>query len=445
VTAEVVARNNEGVGLMGQFDFDRAVSAFEGLRVAHPSWPGGRLNLAIALMNRQGSTDAARAETELRSLIDVPEMTRRARYTLALLLVHEGHDAEALPLLASVAEGQPPDGFAAYFAGQLQLAKDPAGALQWYQRAIAQAPLLRSAYYGAFLSLRRLGRDDEAATMLSRFQALERNPQALVAEFKYTRMGPLAEAVTVDEPEGRAVSIPTGPRFRTGVPLVAGAGPTWKAGGPPRSITVADIDGDGALDVFLAGALQGPVSNAVAFRRGDRWVADVTHPLASVADVRAAIWADLDDNGLVDVVLCKPAGGTAIWRQTAAGQWSAAAGLARDAATRRQRGGRRGLRRRPRRRSGPLAGQRRWSSRVAQQRRGWPVPFDWRARGHRGRRSSVPRPRGCRTRRRSRCRRDGDQGLAAARCLPERSRLVLSARWWRGGLVGGAGRSGNGR
>ena len=185
ISANLVMRNNQAVGLMGQYNFDAAAAAFEALHTAEPAWPGARLNFAIALVNRQGPSDSARAEAELRALAGVPEVARRARYTLALLLMHDGRDQEAGPLLAGVAEEQPPDGFAAYFAGQLQLASDPAGALEWFRRASARVPLLRSAHYGAFLALRRLGRDDEAQTMLSRFQALERHPQALVAEFEY--------------------------------------------------------------------------------------------------------------------------------------------------------------------------------------------------------------------------------------------------------------------
>ncbi len=38
-------------------------------------------------------------------------------------------------------------------------------------------------------------------------------------------------------------------------------------------------------------------------------------------DVRAALWGDLDDDGLLDVVLCRPAGGTQIWKQSPAGRW----------------------------------------------------------------------------------------------------------------------------
>ena len=64
----------------------------------------------------------------------------------------------------------PPDGFAAYFAAQQRLTTAPAEALAWYEKAAAREPLLRSAYYGAFLALRRLGRDAEAKDMLARFQ-----------------------------------------------------------------------------------------------------------------------------------------------------------------------------------------------------------------------------------------------------------------------------------
>ena len=208
VTAEVVTLNNRGVALMGQFDFDAAAAAFDALRTRQPGWPGARLNHAIALVNRQGPEDAADAEAELRPLLDVPEVDRRARYVLALLLAHEGRDEEAWPLLVKVADADPPDGFAAYFAAQQRLTTAPAEALAWYEKAAAREPLLRSAYYGAFLALRRLGRDAEAKDMLARFQDLERNPQARVAEFKYTRMGPLSEVVTIDLAARQAATLP---------------------------------------------------------------------------------------------------------------------------------------------------------------------------------------------------------------------------------------------
>jgi hypothetical protein len=321
VTPELIERNNRAVGLMGQFDFNAAVDAFAAIQSAAPEWPEARLNLAIALMNRQREGDGPRAEALLRELLSTPALARRARYTLGLLLVHAGREAEALPLLTDVANGDPPDGFAAYFVGQLRLNEAPADALDWHRRAATQQPLLRSAHYGAFLALRRLNRDAEATESLTRFQALERNPQAVVAEFKYTRMGPLSEAITVDLAGDRPPPAPTGARFASPVPLVDDSGVAWRRGGPARSITVADLDGDDTLDVFLAGAIDGPESNAVVMKRGERYALDRAHPLARVANVRAALWGDLDDDGLVDVVLCRPAGGTQIWKQAAPGRW----------------------------------------------------------------------------------------------------------------------------
>lgn len=247
---------------MGQFDFAGAVAAFEAITRDAQSWPGGRLNLAIALMNRQQPSDAAQAEAQLRDLLAVPSVSRRARYNLGLLLSHEGRDAEALPLLTAVADGDPPDGFAAYFVGQLRMSEAPAEAFEWFRRAFSQQPLLRSAYYGAFLAARRLERDEEASAMLARFQALEGHPQATVAEFKYTRMGPLSEVVTLDLPNGSAAVVPPGPRFLPPEPLVADPQLQWRRTGRAPSITVADIDGDGALDIFIADALEGTAPNA---------------------------------------------------------------------------------------------------------------------------------------------------------------------------------------
>ena len=321
ITHELVELNNRAVGLMGQFNFDGAVGAFESIQAATPGWADGRLNLAVALMNRQRATDAVRAEALLRELLGMPAVARRSRYLLGLLLLHEGRDGEALTLLTAVATGDPPDGFAAYFAGQIRLAESATEALEWHRRAIASEPLLRSAHYGAFLALLRLNREDEAVAMLTRFQALERHPQAKVAEFKYTRMGPLSEAVTVDLPGDRPSTLPTGPRFQAAVPLVADGGITWRRGERLRSVTVADINGDDVLDIFIADAMEGHRPNAVFMGRGSEFSLDVSHPLAPIADVRAALWGDLDDDGLVDVVLCLPNGATRIWRQASPGQW----------------------------------------------------------------------------------------------------------------------------
>src|SRR6188768_632462 len=71
ITPDAATANNHAVGLMGQFDFEGAVHAFEAVGDSAPGWPGARLNLAIAMMNRQGPDDSARAEAMLRELAAV--------------------------------------------------------------------------------------------------------------------------------------------------------------------------------------------------------------------------------------------------------------------------------------------------------------------------------------------------------------------------------------
>ncbi|MEZ5292604.1 MAG: FG-GAP-like repeat-containing protein [Vicinamibacterales bacterium] len=313
----LVGATNAGLGHLGQFDFPAAVDAFSALAATHPDSAETALNLAIALVNRQRPEDAADAERRLRAVIDAPGVGTRARYVLGLLLLYQGRDADALPLLEAVAAEAPRDGYAAYFAGQASLAGSPEAALAWFDTAQSADPLLRSAAYGAFQALQRLGRGEDAAARLAAFQALERDPRAHLAEFKYTRMGPLAEAVPIEAPLPPA-AVPDGAPFLSAARLVS-----WPAAPPAgaRSITAADIDGDGTTDVFVAGAGTPPAANLVVLHRGDRWEAAAGHPLASVPDVRAALWGDLDNDGRTDVVLVRGSGHTALWRQGDLGAW----------------------------------------------------------------------------------------------------------------------------
>ena len=83
------------------------------------------------------------------------------------------------------------------------------------------------------------------------------------------------------------------------------------------ALSVADIDGDGRLDlmvnapdrtaVFL-GDPQGTFTNAP------------NHVLAKTPPARAALWGDMDNDGLIDLTLCGDTG-VQLWRQAPAGDW----------------------------------------------------------------------------------------------------------------------------
>ena len=62
---------------------------------------------------------------------------------------------------------------------------------------MSQDPYLRSAYYGAFQAQQRMGDREAARALIEDYQRLDANPRSRLAEFKYTRMGPKAEALAV--------------------------------------------------------------------------------------------------------------------------------------------------------------------------------------------------------------------------------------------------------
>ncbi len=183
---------------------------------------------------------------------------------------------------------------------------------------------MRSSYYGAFQTLQRLKRIDEAKQSLEMFQKLADNPQARSAEIKYSRMGPKAEAMTV-----RATPPASGPRTgRWFAEPVQGfsEGIVWASSDTPArrpSISACDLDADGDVDLFLSSASSSSdveAQNVVLEQNGDAWNQRTDHPLAKVADVNAALWGDYDNDSLVDVYLCR-AGPNQLWRQVEAGRW----------------------------------------------------------------------------------------------------------------------------
>ncbi|HEY2906405.1 MAG TPA: FG-GAP-like repeat-containing protein [Vicinamibacterales bacterium] len=325
---DLVTANNRGVGLMGQFDYAQARDVFARLSASHPDRLDVQVNLAVATLNRQREGDDAEAQRILQRVLSVDSQQIRAQYNLGLILLNDGRPAEALGHFLLASEHERGDAYAVYYVGQCKFQQgDAAGALDAYQRALTLNPRLRSAAYGAFQAMQRLGSAD-ASRMLDRFRTLEADPRSETMEFKYTRMGPLGQAAIVDQPAPSAARRPPGPVFQPNpIPVAVTSPPVrWRrfTATERPSITAADIDGDGTIDLFIAGAIEdrGVVRNAVLLNRGTAGlVLDATHPLAAVPGVNAALWGDYDNDGLTDVYLCRN-GANQLWRQVAKGQWA---------------------------------------------------------------------------------------------------------------------------
>jgi thioredoxin-like negative regulator of GroEL len=327
--AEMVALRNRGVGYMGQFDYGKAVVVYEQLLAAQPPSSDAHVDLAIALLNRRQAGDLERAADLLDQAIRADATNLRAKYCRGLLAFHNGETDRARERFAEVVQSDPKDGYAIYFLGQCLFTEGRFDeALTEFQRAQQVDPYLRSAYYGAFQAAQRSGELALAGESLAMFQRLADNPRARVAELKYTRMGPKAEVdlprerplTSADKPDGPAIAGPSELTLAAAVDAeFVGAADAPHA----PHVTVADINGDGRSDLFLARAVELPgvgVGNALLLQEGSSYRVELDHPLAAVVDVNATLWGDYDNDGLVDAYLCRR-GTNQLWRQATPGQW----------------------------------------------------------------------------------------------------------------------------
>ena len=289
---------------MGRFEYPEACEVFAQVVEAHPEWLDARVNLAIATLNRQQEGDVDEALRLLEEVLAEDPTNARAQYCTGLLKLYIGPPNDPLPHFVAAAEAAPDDAAAAYYVGQaLSNARDHEAALGWFEKSIEADPYLRSGYYAASRALRIARRPDEAAEMLATFQRLESNPRAHTVEFKYKKMGSLGEAVAIGEAESVARwDRPKGPvlsfEWYEELPSVTD---------PHRfSISTGVIDGQMCTFMVGGGAKPGMDTHWKGVPvQGEFW---------TTTDVNAALWGDVDNNGLTDLYLCRK-GANELWMQ----------------------------------------------------------------------------------------------------------------------------------
>lgn len=308
---DAYAQNDHAVALMRKYEYAKAADVFEQVVESMPDWSDGRVNLAIATLNRQLEGDEQKALDILAEVLNDDPGHMRAMYTTAILELYLGRADQAVVLLERVASADPDDAYAAYFLGQALLQTSQyARAGDWFLTSIEIEPYLRSAYWAGAQALRRAGRVDESQRLLADYGRFESNPAVRLAGFSYLRMGPKAEALVAIERPAPPSPTPTGPLFAAPVPL---APATVEDG----TVGTVDIDADGRQDLVVVRAPQ-PL---VLVGSNGGFETAPQHPLSAAGPALAALWGDVDDDGLVDAVLCGESG-TRLWRQQAAGTWS---------------------------------------------------------------------------------------------------------------------------
>ena len=327
VTDEIVAQHNLGVATMGRFEYADARVIFKNLVDKYPQWDDVKIDLAVATLNRNQPGDTQHAADLLDTVIARDPANLRAKYCRAILYMDSGDSQNSKKLFEEVATADPSDAYALYYAGKAHAdSGNTDEALRYFLRAKDIDPYLRSAYYGALQAFQRLGNMESAQEYLEAFQRLEGNPQARLAETKYTRMGPRATLEAIRAPETNAAPL-SGPVFQTMTSLKVAGTPNWRKFDSPEdapSITVCDLNADRRMDLFIAGGLdgQGGVYNAVLLAQQDgSFVCQPDHSLSLVPAVNAALWGDFNNDAKVDVYLCRT-GANQLWQQMADGDWA---------------------------------------------------------------------------------------------------------------------------
>ena len=313
---DTIRSNNRGVGLMGSFDYPGALAVFEKLVQDHPEVVEFRINRAISTLNRQLDGDEESAMAQFEEVLARQPENLNALYMAGLLNLRKG-DKAATALLRKVLDKDPEDTYAAYFLAQsLEQHGQKQEAMKLYERIMRQDPYLRSAWYAGFLIERRDGDREKAKAYLDSYQQLATNPRAQLAEFKYTRMGRKADVVTVSNPSA-ALTMPGGALF--GEPVKIASILTARIN---AHITVADINGDGLTDIFIAGASSstGAHNSVLIATKDGTYQSDGNHPLAAIDNINAALWGDIDNDGLPDVFLCR-SGINQLWKQVSIARW----------------------------------------------------------------------------------------------------------------------------
>ena len=331
--SQAIEANNRGVGLMGRFEYSNAQAVFSELASDWPDWHDVKINQAIATLNLQQAGGEMETLQLAREVLSADPGNLRAHYVAGLVQLYLGFPQEAAEHFEFVADADAKDAHAAYYLAQcLAQQSDYQQAITWYQRAMQLDPYLRSAYYGAFQTLQRLKRPQEARAVAADYQRLENNPRSYLAEFRYTRMGPKGDTLTVDLETESSLPLPEGALFEKPEPVsISSAAPLrWRPHAAQRtpSITTVDMQNDGLPDLFLAGGFdatanpgESSAGNLVLQGQAAGGYTEIAnHPLASVSNVNAALWGDYDNDGLVDVYLCRR-GENQLWRQTRPDTW----------------------------------------------------------------------------------------------------------------------------
>ncbi|HWJ55091.1 MAG TPA: tetratricopeptide repeat protein, partial [Vicinamibacterales bacterium] len=308
--------NNIGVAYLEQYNFAAATTSFRQALQADPNLAIARLNLGIALFY---GGDARAARTELEAARSALPGRAEPDYVLGLIARAEDRVDDAIAAFSRVRAIDPSDAGAATNIGQLYLQqRDYPKAIEVLRAAGAAEPYNATAAYGLATALTRSG-DPGARAAMDRFQALRASGYAVTYSQAYLEQGRYGEAVASTGAEADLVNTATPQVGFTDTSAAMLPDATGMAGAaalsePRGGVTLADLDGDGALDLIDGG---GDSIRVLRNNRG-RFV-DVTAAwfgAARLPPAIATIAGDYDNDSRADLLVLRSSG-IALYKQSA--------------------------------------------------------------------------------------------------------------------------------
>jgi len=262
-----VAEFNRAGALLEQYDYPNAAKSFEKVVGQFPDWTAARFNLGVAYLNMQEAQGArdwmGKARAAFEEVLRANPKDLRAKYCLGLYWQHVGDHAKALPYFEAVHQADPNDPHAAYkYAETLTNLDRKQDAVPILERLVASDPGFISGIYRLTMLYQQAGQPEKAKVLAKRFKELnsaELFGGAYAVKPMYGAAGKYYTALEADSLPVRPPEALEGPRilFSPEVKRLDARMKPWKwPGGEVRvpGIAVADLNGDGHLDLILAGA-----------------------------------------------------------------------------------------------------------------------------------------------------------------------------------------------
>ncbi len=318
--------NNVGVAFMEQYKHEDAVKQFKQALEGDPNFAVARINLALAYFYLN---DSRAAVEEARAGVKLAPDNPYAHYALAAALRNEKLYDESLAEFNKVLSIDPRDSGTNIQIGQLHAQKQQyPQAIAAFQRAIESEPYNATAVYSLAQALNRSGQRAEGQKAFDRFQQLQASGYKTTLGNLYGEKGRYAEAVvstgaepdlvSKEAPNVRFVEADAGINVKTSAKPLSGAlgRKIGKAEFNDQlkrdlvapfssSLTLADFDGDGRLDLFVSGVDDAGKPFVKLLRNEGGKFSDVTEKskIAVSNPASGAVFGDFDNDGKTDLAI----------------------------------------------------------------------------------------------------------------------------------------------